>query len=220
MSWPRTSRPTSRRETSPSAEPAAEEHPRHRGWANRAVRTVPTATPLRRLYHGGPAGLRGEILPASATIPDVPGAMSWVWLTEERRLARYFAAARAVQLGKSGGTVYIAEPAGDLEPDVDAPWTWRAPSARITGVACMARASEAQALQRWLIRWAPSAFADWDAALGISGWRNAAVAGRAPAGVLGADGLTKAVRRHAGRADPDGRDVITVARTVADPASA
>jgi hypothetical protein len=149
-------------------------HSRRRGEAQ------PAGGP--RLYHGGPAGLRGQLLPASVTGAggDQFGALPRVCLTTSADQGKYYAACRAHLAGRLFGTVYVCEPEGDIEPDVDAPFSWRAESALITGVACHVRAADAPALERWYRKWAPAAFAASDRALEIAEWRAYAKLGGMP----------------------------------------
>ena len=137
-----------------------------------------------RLYHRGLPGLT-RILPASALSGADAEALDYVCLTAELRQVKYFAACRAVEAGRAAGAVYACEPVGNVVPNLDAPWTWRAPEARVVGIAGLVPVGEAAALTRWVRRWAPRAFEDSDAAIGMTQWRAGA---RAMAKLAEADG--------------------------------
>lgn len=77
-----------------------------------------------RYFHGGPAGLRGEILPpertGAATTADYGAAhvcrRDRVYLLTDPELAIVYAAGA---ISQRPGWVYEVEPVGDVEPDAD-----------------------------------------------------------------------------------------------------
>jgi len=181
---------------------------------------------VTRWFHGGPAGIRGEILPRSVTgaaswhalrlagqpaaaaareaeIADVMGPPDRVYLTTDIRLARYLAARRACVMRQPRGVVYAVRPAGELLADMNMPCAWLCPSAEITGLAALVPATDLPGLAKWFTRWQHNAgVRAWDALTD----EDRAAAFAALASRMRARGITiEDVRSllHAGAAQPD-----------------
>lgn len=135
-----------------------------------------TAGP-QRYYHGGPPGLRGQVLPRSAT--GVPGMLAVIarktpdeegatrvregtadvisppgrcYVTTSLVTAAYAAGLRAATTGQYFGVVYLVQPHGELVADFDMPFSWLCESAAILGSRrWIVHRPEFPALRQWVL---------------------------------------------------------------------